>query len=207
MNPAPVSVNKSNSPPANICAQAEVTLHAATPDDDAFLREVFASTRREEFMRTGWPREQVEALLHDQSRLQQTYYREHYPQGRFDMVALDGQPVGRLYHAWRPAQLGDEVRVIDIALLPAWRGAGLGTRLMHALIAGAAAEGLPVSLHVEAANTVQRLYARLGFVKIGSSGIYDLMRREAAPFNLPAPPLETLRREPTAGMKNQKRPI
>ncbi|MBN3725433.1 GNAT family N-acetyltransferase [Burkholderia sp. Ac-20379] len=201
MNPVPASVSAWNSSPANICAQGELTLHAATPDDDAFLREVFVSTRREEFMRTGWPLEQVEALLHDQSRLQQAYYRQHYPLGRFDVVALDGQPVGRLYHAWRPAQLGDEVRVIDIALLPAWRGAGLGTRLMHALLAGAAAEGLPVSLHVEAENPVQRLYARLGFVKIGSSEIYDLMRREAAPFDMPAAPLETLRRESAAAME------
>lgn len=158
-------------------------------------------------MRTGWPLDQVEALLHDQSRLQQASYREHYPQGRFDVVALDGQPVGRLYHAWRPPQLGDEVRVIDIALLPAWRGAGLGTRLMHALLASAAAERLPVSLHVETANPVQRLYARLGFVKIGSSGIYDLMYRKAAPFDLPATRLEMLRGERAGAMEIQKRPI
>ncbi|WP_414439328.1 N-acetyltransferase family protein [Burkholderia sp. 22PA0106] len=174
-----------------------MTLHAATPDDDAFLSEVFVSTRREEFKRTGWPPERIDAFLHEQSRLQQTYYREHYPHGCFDVVALDGQPVGRLYHAWRPAQLGDEVRVIDIALLPARRGAGLGTRLMHAVVAEAAAQGLPVSLSVEPDNPVQSLYQRLGFQKTGSTGVYDLMRREAAPFDRPAEALASLRRVTT----------
>lgn len=197
MKPAPASVTAVNSPSASIGAQAELTLHPATPDDDAFLCEVFVSTRREEFMRSGWPLERVEAFLREQSRLQQTYYREHYPQGRFDVVALDGQPVGRLYHAWRPAQLGDEARVIDIALLPARRGAGLGTRLMHAVVAEAAAQNLPVSLSVEPDNPVQSLYRRLGFRKTGSSGVYDSMRRDAAPFALPAESLSALTRDIT----------
>ncbi|WP_246794393.1 GNAT family N-acetyltransferase [Burkholderia perseverans] len=173
-----------------------MTLRAALPADRSFLREVFASTRREEFTRAGLGAEQVEALLRDQFQLQHQHYHEHYRQAHFEVVESGGTPVGRLYHAWRPPQLGDEVRVIDIALLPAWRGRGIGTRLLHALLASAAAEGLPVSLNVEANNPVQRLYQRLGFVKIGSSGIYDTMRRAAARFDLPATPLDQLRREP-----------
>jgi ribosomal protein S18 acetylase RimI-like enzyme len=194
-------VPASENPLANICADPELTLRAALPADLAFLHEVFASTRREEFTRAGLGAEQVEALLWDQFQLQHRYYHEHYRQAHFEVIECDGAPVGRLYHAWRPHQLGDEVRVIDIALLPAWRGRGVGTRLLHALLASAAAEGLPVSLNVEANNPVQRLYQRLGFVKIGSSGIYDTMRREAARFDLPATPLARLRREPAAVME------
>ncbi len=191
--PAPVSID--NSRLANICADGELTLHAASDQDEAFLTEVFVSTRREEFARTGWAPAQIDTFLRDQSRLQHTYYHAHYRQGRFDVVSFGGEPVGRLYHAWRPQQLGDEVRVIDIALLPDWRGRGIGTRLMHALVAEAQAGQLPVSLHVEAENPVQRLYARLGFVKIGTSGVYDMMRRDTAPFHAATELLSSLRRE------------
>ncbi|KVM72117.1 MULTISPECIES: GNAT family N-acetyltransferase [Burkholderia] len=167
-------------------ANAELTAQASSAEDQAFLHEVFVQTRREEFMRTGWGIERVEAFLHEQSRMQDRYYRQHYRQGRFDVVRLDGEPVGRLYHAWRPEQLGEEARVIDIALLPAWRGRGIGTRLMQAVTAEADRQGLPVSLQVEVDNPVQALYRRLGFSKIGNSGIYDTMRRECGAGDLPA---------------------
>ncbi|AOJ15238.1 GNAT family N-acetyltransferase [Burkholderia vietnamiensis] len=198
MKSALALVSVGNSRPANICADAELTLRAASDHDIEFLTEVFVSTRREEFTRAGLGAEQVETLLRDQFRLQHQYYHAHYPQAHFDVVVSAGTPVGRLYHAWRPPQLGDDLRVIDIAMLPLWRGRGIGTQLMHALLAGAAAEGLPVSLNVEVNNPVQRLYKRLGFVKIGTSGIYDTMRRAVAPFDLPAIPLEQLRRVPAS---------
>ncbi|MBI0329756.1 GNAT family N-acetyltransferase [Burkholderia plantarii] len=181
---------------ASDCANADLSLRAATDADLAFLREVFISTRREEFMRTGWGPERVDAFLSEQFGLQHKYYQEHYRQGCFDVVSLAGRPVGRLYHAWRPRQLGDEVRVIDISLLTEWRGRGIGTRLMHAVIAEAVMQGLPVSLNVEADNPVQRLYRRLGFVKTGSGGVYETMRRDAARFDFPATPLTALRRDP-----------
>ncbi|ACR31638.1 GNAT family N-acetyltransferase [Burkholderia glumae] len=184
-------------PAAALRADAELTLRAATQADLSWLCEVFTSTRREEFMRTGWEPERVEAFLREQFQLQHQYYHDHYRQGCFDVVSFRGTAVGRLYHAWRPRQLGDEVRVIDIALLPAWRGRGIGTRLMHAVIAEAVQQGLPVSLNVEADNPVQRLYRRLGFVKVASGGVYDTMRREAVPFDLPATALSRLRQATT----------
>ncbi|MBU9166601.1 MULTISPECIES: GNAT family N-acetyltransferase [Burkholderia] len=180
------SPHTSTSCTASIHANAELTVQASTAEDQAFLHAVFVTTRREEFMRTGWPSERVEAFLHEQSRMQDRYYRQHYGQGRFDVVRLDGEPIGRLYHAWRPEQLGEEARVIDIALLPAWRGRGIGTRLMQAVVAEADRQGLPVSLQVEVDNPVQALYRRLGFSKIGNSGIYDTMRRECGAGDLPA---------------------
>jgi len=164
-----------------------VSLRTASVADEAFLCDVFVSTRWDEFARTGWEPSRIDAFLRHQSQLQHTYYREHYPHAFFDVVLAGAEPVGRLYHAWRPAQLGDEVRIIDIALLPAWRGKGIGTRLLRALIAGAVREGLPVTLNVEADNPVQSLYRRLGFVKQSSEqdgGVYGLMRRECAPLDI-----------------------
>lgn len=158
-----------------------LALRAATSADQAFQCAVFVSTRVEEFTRTGWEPERIHAFLQQQFQLQHAYYQRHYPDGQFDIVELQGEPVGRLYHAKCPGEQGGELRLIDIALLPAWRGGGIGTRLMHAVLAEAWEARLAVSLYVERDNPVRALYARLGFVTIGENGIYEMKRRACAP--------------------------
>ena len=56
---------------------------------------------------------------------------------RFDVIEVDGAPAGRLYVDRRPGDL----RIVDIALLPEFRGRGVGRRLLTDLQAQAAAEG------------------------------------------------------------------
>jgi predicted GNAT family acetyltransferase len=64
---------------------------------------------------------------------------------------------------------------MDIALLPDFRGAGLGTALLAGLFAEATAAGKTVTIHVEGFNPARRLYERLGFRQIGEHGVYHLM--------------------------------
>ncbi len=160
-------------------AQTHIGLRASQESDREFLHAVYASTRAEEFASAGWGADEIGTLLASQFAMQDAYYRRHYPRARFDVVLCGAAPVGRLYHDW---SLG-EARVIDIALLPQHRGAGIGARLMRGLVAGAAARGMPMSLHVEMNNPVRSFYERLGFVAAGEYGVYVLMRREAAPFD------------------------
>ncbi|HET7333015.1 GNAT family N-acetyltransferase [Dyella sp.] len=157
----------------------DIALRAATDVDMDFLRDVFSSTRIQEFLSAGLPVEQIESLLASQFLTQHEYYRRHYPHGRFDIIMQGGRSVGRLYHDWS----GDVVRVIDIALLPAYRGAGIGTRLMRAIVARAASKRMPIQLYVEFSNPVRTLYRTLGFVPTGENGIYELMRRDVMPFD------------------------
>jgi ribosomal protein S18 acetylase RimI-like enzyme len=156
-------------------------LHVRPADerDRAFLYAVFESTRAQEFAQVGWSAEQITALLSDQFSMQDTYYRQHYPRCRFDVIMLGENPIGRLYHDWGRG----EARLVDIALLPVHRGAGIGTRLMRAFVAQAAARAVPVVLYVEMNNPVRALYRRLGFEPTGENGIYVQMRRPAMPFD------------------------
>ena len=154
-----------------------LALRPATPADAEFLYRVYANTRYEELAPLQWPPEQIESFLRMQFRAQDTYYREHFAGAAFDVILCAGEPVGRLYVDRRP----DEIRIVDIALLPECRGNGLGARLLTDLLAEAAGAGLPVRIHVEVHNSARHLYQRLGFVRTGTTGVYDLMEWRPPP--------------------------
>ncbi len=152
------------------------TLRPATPSDRPFLGQVYASTRTEELAQVAWPEDHKQAFLDQQFNAQDAHYRTYYPTAQFLVIEHGGEPIGRLYLAEWPG----EIRIMDIALLPAFRGRGWGTALLQDVLAQARARGLAVSIHVEKFNPAHRLYTRLGFRPVGEHGIYDLLRWEAA---------------------------
>ena len=154
----------------------QVTRRAVTEDDLPFLFHVYAGTREEELAPLPWTAEQKEAFLRQQFEAQHAWWREHYVQAAFDVVMMDGVAAGRLYVDRWPR----EIRIVDISLLPEYRGRGLGTRLLREIIAEGDAAGKPVSIHVEIHNPARRLYDRLGFVPVEENGAYLLMRRPPA---------------------------
>ena len=66
----------------------------------------------------------------------------------------------------------DEIRVIDISLLPEFRNQGIGSALLQGVLGEAAESNRAVHLSVVEGNPARRLYQRLGFVQIGESGFY-----------------------------------
>lgn len=161
---------------------ATVQLRPMQPGDDAFLRRLYAEVRAPEIALTGWDAAAADAFLRMQFDAQHKHYQQHYPAARFDVVEQDGVPVGRLY----VARGADEIRVIDISLLAAWRGQGIGATLLGALQDEARLDGRSVTIHVEQHNPALTLYARLGFTHIDINGLYRLMAwRPATPANAP----------------------
>ncbi|HYL05748.1 MAG TPA: GNAT family N-acetyltransferase [Thermoanaerobaculia bacterium] len=152
-------------------APPTVACRAVAPGDEELLYRIYASTRVEELAPVPWTAAQKEAFLRMQFRAQSEDYAANYPDAAFQVLLVDGTPAGRLYVDRR----GDEVRIIDIALLPEHRGAGIGGALLRGLLAEAAAAGKPVRIHVERMNPALRLYDRLGFRRTGDDGIYYLM--------------------------------
>ena len=88
-----------------------------------------------------------------------------------DLAHRHGEPIGRLYLDRRE----DELRLIDIALLPEFRGRGLGGSLMRGVLDEAREADKLVRIHVEQNNPAMRLYEWLGFEKIEDQGVYWLM--------------------------------
>jgi GNAT superfamily N-acetyltransferase len=150
-----------------------VTFRPICPDDEAFLSQVYASTRLDELAVTDWTDEQKAAFLQMQFLAQHKFYQDNYTDTDFLVVLQDDTPVGRLYVArWR-----EEIRIVDIALLPSYRGTGIGTTILRDLLAEADVAGKPVRIHVERENPALRLYQRLGFVMIEDKGVYLFMER------------------------------
>lgn len=151
-----------------------LSLRPTGSDDTAILAEIYASTRREELAPLmDWSQEQKESFLRDQFELQHKCYAETYRDASFDLLMANETILGRLYVDRRP----DELRIIDIALLPEYRGQGIGSAILVALQDEAACrdQGRVVRIHVEHMNPALRLYRRLGFYEIENQGIYKLM--------------------------------
>ena len=153
-------------------AAAGLAFRPITDADLPFLAQVYASTRLQELAVTDWSDAQKGAFLQWQFDAQHAHYRQHYHSTDFLVIERAAVPVGRLYLArWT-----EEHRIVDVALLPQHRGAGLGSALLRDLLDEAAAAGKAVTIHVEKFNPALTLYRRLGFVAAGEEGVYDLMR-------------------------------
>ncbi|CCF82961.1 GNAT family N-acetyltransferase [Nitrolancea hollandica] len=156
-----------------------IALRPVQPEDAAFLYRVYAGTREEELSRLSWDAAQKDAFLRMQFDAQHRYYQKQFPDAAYQVIRVNDCPAGRLYVDRNP----DEVRIIDIALLPEYRGQGIGTTLLRSLLEEAGRANKPVRIHVEQANPALRLYRRLGFAVVADRGIYVLM--EWSPDGIP----------------------
>lgn len=145
-----------------------VALRPAGPGDRELLFRVYAATREEELAPVPWPAEAKEAFLRQQFDAQDAWWRTHYAGATFEVIVVDGRDAGRLY-LWEGEE---EVRVVDVALLPEARRGGVGTRLLRGVQERARAAGKAVTIHVERMNPALALYERLGFRLVEDKGVY-----------------------------------
>ncbi|MEK6374812.1 MAG: GNAT family N-acetyltransferase [Acidobacteriota bacterium] len=149
-----------------------ISLRPATEADYDFMRLLYHSTRAEEMQQFPFDDAQKKTFLDQQFAAQFEHYGIHYPTCERNIIEKDGQRVGRLWiDEWR-----DQIRLVDIALIPECRGGGIGSTLLHEVLARGAAAGKPVTIHVEGFNPALQLYQRLGFEKVDTNGVYFLMR-------------------------------
>ena len=147
-------------------------LRPATETDRGFLVELYASTREQELAQVAWEDGARDAFVEHQFSAQDQHYRSNYPGASLDVIEVDGERAGRLY-VYRGK---DDIRIMDIALAPAFRGRGIGTGLLEELMEEARSSGRSLSIHVEQQNPARSLYDRLGFVAVGEHGVYVLMQ-------------------------------
>lgn len=137
------------------------------------MEMLYAATRRDELAIFNWSREQEDAFFKMQFELQTRAYRMQFPGADNYVIELEKTPVGRLI-----VERGEqEIRVIDISLLPKFRNRGIGAILLEKLKAEAAADGKSVFLRVLQTNvSAKRFYERLGFTVVEDAELHFAMR-------------------------------
>lgn len=154
-----------------------ITFRPETAADADLVYRIYASTREDEMKLLDWSDLQKEGFVRMQFRAQTEHYKQYYGDGEFLIILRNGEPIGRLYLHQEP----NDLRIIDITLLPEYRGSGIGGKLLRDLMARCAASGDALSIHVENFNPALRLYQRLGFQEISTYGVYYLMEWRPTP--------------------------
>jgi ribosomal protein S18 acetylase RimI-like enzyme len=151
--------------------RSSIAFRSVAGADTPFLRHLYGTTREDEMQLVPWTPEQKAAFLDMQFQAQAAHYTEFYPHCQFLMIELEGRPIGRLY-----IDRGeDDIRITDIALLPEWRGHGIGRMLMEEILAEGRNTGKRVTIYVEHYNPARGLYDRLGFRHVDTNGVYHFM--------------------------------
>lgn len=153
-------------PPLPAAERLGLAFRPMTDGDLPFVAELFASTRAELF--AALPPAMREGLVARQHEAQHRHYRAAWPDAEWLIVELGGEAIGRLYLD----SSGDAFHLIDISLVPAARGGGLGGAILSDLVEAARRSGRRVSMHVEHSNPALRLYAGLGFTLVEDKGVY-----------------------------------
>ena len=138
---------------------------------------LYASTRQEEVAAWGWNAAQQSAFLRMQFAAQQRSYAAGYPDADHCLILWLDEPVGRLI----VSRTEQEIRLVDIALLPEYRNRGIGTCLVRELAKESQASRTPLRLQVLKGNKAFRLYSRLGFSISSEDELYFQMEWNPVP--------------------------
>lgn len=149
--------------PAEGLAIPGLALRPAGPGDDEALFAVFVSSREREMDPMVLPPEMKERMLRLQYEGQLGSYGHAYPGARIWVLEVEGRVAGRLVLEYRR----DEIWVVDIAILPGRRNAGLGGGLLRHLMEQARASGRVLRGSVTPYNPARALYRRLGVRELG----------------------------------------
>jgi ribosomal protein S18 acetylase RimI-like enzyme len=161
----------------NVAASGRrISLRAACASDGEFLMRVYESTREGEMAAWGWNAAQRAIFVRMQYDARQRGYAAAYPMAVNSVILVGDDPVGSII-VFRGA---GEIRLLDIALLPEFRGSGIGSELIGMLISEAARTKSPLRLSVLRGNRAAHLYEQLGFVAKGGDALYCEMEWAAA---------------------------
>ena len=139
--------------------QLAVTTRPMTDDDSMLLFELYASSRADELTRTGWATPQQRSFFRMQAQTQERYFLRHFDHLDRRTVCINGFSAGRLL-VDRP---GQALTLVDLALLPAFRGRGVGSLLIRCLLDEASQHELPVHLELAKSSSTLATCERLGF--------------------------------------------
>ena len=143
--------------------------------DNEFIETVYYATREAELNLTNWTEQQKSAFALMQCMAQLSEYQTKFPGAAFQVIIFNKKSAGRFY-TW---ENDTEIRLIDITILPQFRGKGIATALLKGLIKRSDKVQKKISLHVDPINPALQLYQRLGFIHVKNNGRHFYMERKS----------------------------
>jgi len=136
-------------------------LRLVTAADDGLIEQIYGSTRADLEQLPLEPMQKSQ-LIGAQSQMQLADYARSYPNAEHSIVQVGSEPAGRII----VDRTDEQIYLVDVALLPEFRGRGIGSALIHDLVHEARTRDVPIQLSVLRSNTgAMALYERLGFAR------------------------------------------
>ncbi|WP_348943789.1 GNAT family N-acetyltransferase [Chitinibacter sp. FCG-7] len=151
-----------------------IELRPINSDDMPVLLQIYAASRAAEMDLVPFSEPQKAEFLRMQFMAQHTHYQTYYPRADFCCIVQEETVLGRLYIDRHP----DEIRIMDICLLPEYCYQRIGSYFMKQLLGEASRVRAKLTAHVEFGNPARAWYARLGFQEIEERGAYIFVARE-----------------------------
>jgi GNAT superfamily N-acetyltransferase len=144
----------------------ETTFHLrrAGIADLEFLLTLYAQQRTAELEISGMDIVQRTLFIQSQFRARHLSYAALYPTASDQIIELEcGTAIGRFL----VERIEDEIRLVDIALIPEQQAHGIGTKLIRTPQLECEAHQGTLKLQVLKGTLAEKLYRQLGFVATG----------------------------------------
>jgi len=146
-------------------------MRPACGSDKGFIETLYKTTR-DDLRMIDAEDDYIEELIDMQHQAQTIGYGDKFPNAMYFIVEKHNESVGRVVVDFGP----NEIRVVDIALIPKARGKGFGKGVIQSIQMAATSTRVPLLLAVEHANlSARQLYASLGFQLEERSDLHDLL--------------------------------
>lgn len=152
--------------------QWRITKRIVEEGDARLVERIFESSRELERAVGQWSEVEWKDFVRVQCNAQRAHYGTMFPNATHEIVLVDARSAGRIWIDRSP----NEIRLLDITLLPEFRCQGFGSALIQELQKEAQAGKRPLRHMVERDNPrAMRLYARLGFRIVSEHSMHYLM--------------------------------
>jgi len=155
-------------------------LRPSTPQDEPLLFELFAAEKAAEFTAIGLTEAQYRPLLEMQYRGRAISYSAQHPEAESWIICLQQAAEATAVGQYLLVKTPQGSRIVDLAVLPQYRGQGIATQVLEQLALQSADSEEALSLRVMKGNRAIQLYARLGFHVVNEDEIsYEMYWRSA----------------------------